>query len=135
MTKFRTALLGAAMPLAIFAAACHDKTTTPVLGAEKITLNPCTPSGTLTLAVAATARIDCSAGGSTLTLAGGGASYMIVPQFATDQGSNQFIEYQLFSGTVAGASASLTPSRTSRAALLSAAIAHKLIPPGRNMTA
>jgi hypothetical protein len=136
MTKFRTALLGAAMPLAIFAAACHDKTTTPVLGAEKITLNPCTPSGTLTLAVAATARIDCSAGGSTLTLAGGGASYMIVPQFATDQGANQFIEYQLFSGAVASASASLSPpSRTTRAALLSAAIAHKLIPPGRNLTA
>ncbi len=136
MTKFRSALLGVAIPLALFAAACKDNNTVaPTLGAEKITLNPCTPNGTLTLAVAATARIDCSAGGSTLTLAGGGASYMIVPQFATDQGANQFIEYQLFSGTVAGASASLSPSRTSRAALLSAAIAHKLVPPGRNMSA
>jgi hypothetical protein len=135
MTKFRTALLSGAIPLALFAAACNDNTVTQASGPVTITPNPCAPTGTLTLAVATTARIDCSNGGTTLTLAGNGANYLIVPEFANDQGANQFISYQMFTGNVSAASASLAPSRASRAAMLSAAVAHKLIPPGRNMSA
>jgi hypothetical protein len=135
MKLFRTALRRGVIPLAILAAACDGNGVTTAQRPITITPNPCTPTGTLTLAVAATARIDCSAGGTTLTLAGNGANYLIVPQFATDQGANQFIGYQLFTGNVAAASASLSPSRASRAALLSAAVAHKLVPPGRNMSA
>src|SRR5665213_1502355 len=135
MKMFRTALLRGAIPLAMLTAACHDNGVTAAQRPVTITPNPCTPTGTLTLDVATSARIDCSAGGTTLTLAGNGASYMIVPQLATDQGTNQFIGYQLFTGNVSAASASLSPSRASRAAMLSAAVAHKLVPPGRNMSA
>ena len=133
MNTFRTAVLRCAIPLALVAAACDGPKHSA--GGVKITLNPCTPSGTLTLAVAATARIDCSAGGTTLTLAGNGASYMIVPQFPTDQAPNQFVDYQLFTGQAVGTSASVTKYRASRSAIMSAATAAKLIPPGRNMFA
>ena len=133
MNMFRTAVLRCAIPMALFVAACDGPKHTA--GTVKITLNPCTPAGTLTLAVATTARIDCSAGGTTLTLAGNGASYMIVPQFPTDQAPNQFVDYQLFTGQVVGASASVTKYRTSRSAIMSAATAAKLVPPGRNMLA
>ena len=52
--------------------------------------------------------MDCSTGGTTVTLAGNGASYLIVPQFATDQGANTAVSYTLSSN--ATATASLTPS-------------------------
>lgn len=134
MKMFRTAVLRCAIPLAVFVAACDGPSHS---GARpvKITLNPCTPSGTLTLSVATTARVDCSAGGTTLTLAGNGASYMIVPQFPTDQAANQFVNYQLFTGDVVGASASLTTFRASRSAIMSAATSAKPAPPGRKMFA
>ena len=51
--------------------------------------------------------MDCSTGGTTVTLAGNGASYLVVPQFATDQGANAAVSYTLSSG--ATASTSRTP--------------------------
>jgi hypothetical protein len=135
MPKFRTALLSGMIPLAFLAAACNDTSVTQAIGPVTITPNPCTPTGTLTMAVATTTRIDCSAGGTTLTLEGNGANYLIVPQFPTDQAPNAFIPYQIFSGAVSTASTSRTPFHASRAAILSAAVAHKLLPPGRNMSA
>ena len=53
--------------------------------------------------------MDCGTGGTTVTLAGNGASYLVVPQFATDQGANTAVSYMLSSGT-ATASASRSPS-------------------------
>jgi hypothetical protein len=132
MKMFRTAVL-CAVPLAVFVAACDSPSHSA--GPVKITLNPCTPSGTLTLSVATTALVDCSAGGTTLTLAGNGASYMIVPQFPSDQAPNQFVDYQLFTGDVVGASASLTKFHASRSAIMSAAPAATPAPQGRKMFA
>ncbi|MGH7653447.1 MAG: hypothetical protein ACREN6_02175 [Gemmatimonadaceae bacterium] len=133
MKMFRTAVFRFAVPLAVLVAACDSPSHSA--GPVKITVNPCTPTGTLTLSVATTALVDCSAGGTTLTLAGNGASYMIVPQFPTDQASDQYVDYQLFTGDVAAASASLTKLRPSRSAIMSAATATKLVPPGRKMFA
>jgi hypothetical protein len=78
--------------------------------------NPCGSGGTVQLAVAQAARVDCSNGGTTITLAGAGASYLIVPQFATDLVPDQFVPYTLFSGTATAVSARLTPSYSSTAA-------------------
>lgn len=78
--------------------------------------NPCTPTGTLTLPLAQATRIDCSNGGTTLTLAGNGASYVIVPQFPTNLVVNQSVLYTLETGNLAAASLS-----ASRVAALNAA--------------
>jgi hypothetical protein len=55
----------------------------------------CAVSGTLQLAIAQAARVDCSNGGTTVTLAGNGASYLIVPQFAISLVPNSPIAYRL----------------------------------------
>src|SRR5262249_41046944 len=63
-----------------------------------------------TLAVAQASRVDCSNGGTTITLAGGGASYLVVPQFATDAVADQWVSYSMASGTItAAASAQRLP--------------------------
>lgn len=133
MTTSRSAAVRCAVLLALFVAACDGPKHRSQ--GETITLNPCTPTGTLTLTVATAARVDCSAGGTTLTLAGGGASYLIVPQFATDQAPNQFVNYQLFTGNVAAAAASQERVRAARAAMLAARASVTLNPPGRKMFA
>lgn len=68
-------------------------------------INPC-PGGTVQLAVGASARVDCSGGGTTVTLAGNGASYLIVPEFATEQGDTTPVRYNIATGTAASASIS-----------------------------
>ena len=75
---------------------------------NNFTINPCGAAGTLSLTIATAARMDCGSGGTTVTLAGSGASYLIVPQLATDQGTNTAVSYTLSSGT-ATATASRTP--------------------------
>lgn len=120
MNRFRFCTLRCVLPALVFAAACDNSNLPSASGPVTITSNPCSPSGTLTMAVATTARIDCSQGGTTLTLAGGGANYLIFPQFATDQANDQFISYQMFMGPVAGASASLSRAAAVRAAMQAA---------------
>ena len=68
--------------------------------------NPCLPGDTVRLTVAETARIDCGNGGTTVTFAGAGASYLLVPEFATDQAPFQFVFYSLASGSLSSAAVS-----------------------------
>ncbi len=77
--------------------------------------NPCLPTGTLSLSVAHATRIDCSNGGATLTLAGNGASYLIVPQFPTNVVLNQAVSYTLATGNLAAASLSAARAAALRA--------------------
>jgi hypothetical protein len=98
-------------------------TTTPGTGFK---LNPCGSGGTVQLNVAQSVRVDCGAGGTTVTLAGNGASYMIVPQFATDAAPNTWVSYTLSTGTVASASVSPSASRASFARASSSASLHGL---------
>jgi hypothetical protein len=65
---------------------------------------PCI-SDTVTLAALAVRRVDCSTG-TNITLAGNGASYMVVTQFATNAVTNTPIPYTLSTGSVAAASLS-----------------------------
>ena len=92
----------------VAAAACtnRDATTAPPPSGPSFTTNPCSVSGTLQLAAAQTARVDCGNGGTTLTLAGNGASYLIVAQFAASQVPNTFVKYHVSSGTALSASVS-----------------------------
>jgi hypothetical protein len=86
---------------AIGAVACNSTSSTaPPLTFAR---NPCSPTDTVRLAVAQTLRLDCSNGGTTVTFAGAGASYLIVPEFATDQAPFQLVDYSVASGTLAPA--------------------------------
>lgn len=94
--------------LLVTAAACtnNDATTGPNAGGTSFSSNPCSISGTLTLAVAQTARVDCGNGGSTVNLAGNGASYLVVAQFATSLVPSVFVPYHVSSGSAISASIS-----------------------------
>jgi hypothetical protein len=85
--------------LAVLSACGSDTPTGTTTGNNNFTINPCGAAGTLQLTVATSARMDCSTGGTTVTLAGNGASYLVVPQFATDQGANTAVSYMLSSNT------------------------------------
>jgi hypothetical protein len=63
------------------------------------------------LAVAQAVRLDCSNGGTTVTLEGGGASYLIVPQFPTDQAANLLVAYSMASGALAAAAPAAARAR------------------------
>jgi len=97
----RTALLASAV-----ASCSSDSSTTTPPGPVVFANNPCTPTGTLSLTVAQATTIDCSAGGSTLTLAGNGASYLIVPQFPTNLVVDQPASYTIETGNLAAAALS-----------------------------
>jgi hypothetical protein len=102
-----------ALALALLAAAgCsnNDATTGPNNGTS-FSVNPCSISGTLQLSAARTAVADCSNGGTTVTLAGNGASYLVVAQFAASLVPNAFVPYHVSSGTAI--SALRTRARTS----------------------
>jgi hypothetical protein len=83
--------------------------------------NPTTPGsetsscggGTVTLAALQGARFDCSAGTS-IQLAGNGASYLVVPQFATDDADNRAVSFMLGGGSTASAVAAAAAAANTR---------------------
>ena len=100
-----------------------------------IKTNPCSVSGTLQLAVATVSKVDCSNGGTTLTVAGAGASYLILTQLANNVGPFSFVQYHARSGTPAAAtSARLTNVRFAMQAATASASAAGL-PARRPMSA
>jgi hypothetical protein len=97
---------------ALWACSSSDTPTTPTGGGPgSFKSSPCSQTGTLQLAVAATARVDCSNGGTTVTLAGNGASYIVIAQFPVDLVPDTFVSYRVSSGTAVSASLSPAPSR------------------------
>ena len=95
---------------ALWACSSSDTPTTPT-GSASFKSSPCSQTGTLQLAVAATARVDCSNGGTTVTLAGNGASYIVIAQFAVDLVPDTLVPYRVTSGTAVSASLSPAPIR------------------------
>jgi hypothetical protein len=72
-------------------AACSGTPT----GTSKVTPGgPCSPSGTVSLSVNEGTTIDCT-NGSQVTVAGSGAVYLVVPQFAAGDVSYLFQDYTL----------------------------------------
>ena len=86
--------------------ACSDNPSDSNPTGPSFANNPCLADATVTLGSAEARRVDCTNGGTTVTLAGNGASYLVVAQFATDQGVNQLVRYTLASGSVSAATAS-----------------------------
>ena len=82
------------------AVACAHDVTAPSSTANG---SACAISGTLQLAVAQAARVDCSNGGTTFTLAGNGASYLIVPQLAVSLVPNSPVAFRLSASASASA--------------------------------
>ena len=111
----------------------HDATTAPSSTPTFTFKNaPCLASSTVQLTVAQTTRVDCTNGGTTVTLAGGGASYLVVTEFAADQVPDAFVPYRLVAGTAS--SASIIPTMPAASANRLGALANMLespIAPGR----
>jgi len=84
-------------------AACSASTTEPIPAGT-----PCGSGGTVSLAVAQTTVIDCS-NGTSVMMAGNGASYLVVAEFAGNQGPNSVVNYKLTAsgGAMAAAAASV----------------------------
>jgi hypothetical protein len=119
----RASLLGAAAALAsCTGGTTGDRVTNPA--ETDATAAPCVVTDTLRLTVAQTARVDCSNGGTTVVLAGAGASYLVVPEFATDQGGDAPVPYVLSATNAAPSAASVAA-----AALAPAAVAAGGLPP------
>ena len=87
----------------VLAAACNsgDKGVT-----QPNTGKPCGTSGTTQLSPLQAITVACSTG-TTVTLTGGGASYLVVPNLATGSAANQLNAYSL--GIVSGASSNVVP--------------------------
>jgi len=86
-TRYRPGHPGSISPASILIIGClvacsHDSSTgtKPTAGVACTTANG---SGTISLGAMQTATVDCSQGGNTFELAGGGASYLLVPELAT----------------------------------------------------
>src|SRR5690349_4896029 len=80
-------------------------------GSHSFNSSPCSQTTTLQLAVSTAARVDCSNGGTTLALAGNGASYVVVAQFPVDLVPDTFVRYRVSSGTAISASTTPLSSR------------------------
>ncbi len=88
-------------------AACgqaSDKVTAPVTTTPTLQSNPCTGGGSVQLTVNQATRIDCSNGGSTISLPGNGASYLLVPQFATENATDTPVSFLIGLGGTPSAS-------------------------------
>ncbi len=86
---------------------------------------PCA-TGSLQLSVNQAARVDCSNGGTTVTLTGNGASYLVVPEMAAEGVPNTPVPFRIglgsgasatFAGNFLSASASLARPALSLAAI------------------
>ena len=100
--RVRTPRLVSVVASLIVLVACNsDKGVTP-----PITAKPCGSGGTVQLSALQAATIACSTG-TTVTLQGGGASYLIVPNLATGNALNRLNTYTI--GLVSGASANVAP--------------------------
>jgi len=64
-------------------ACSHDSTSTGVKPTIGVACKPAAGGTTITLASTQSTAVDCAQGGTLFTLAGGGASYLLVPEFAT----------------------------------------------------
>jgi hypothetical protein len=115
-----------ALPLVVLTlAACSDAG--PVAVATK---QPCGSTNVVSLNVLQGATIDCSAG-SIIELTGGGARYLVVPEFAAGDVTNRATSYVLSdSDAVASPSSALASAYTTRAGSSSLSGARGAVGPG-----
>ena len=80
--------LASGLPASILVIACvmacsHDSSSTGVNPTTGVACKAATDATTITLNSMQTTTVDCSQGGTLFELTGGGASYLLVPEFAT----------------------------------------------------
>ncbi len=104
----RVQRLGVAALVAFAACSSAPNDTGPggTTGPVSFAKNPCAPTETVDLQPTQTVLLDCATGGNTATLAGNGASYLVIPQFPTNTVANIQVTYTLTTGTLTGASQS-----------------------------
>ena len=124
--------LGALAAIAVLAACARQETTAPS-STLSFKSNPCLSPDTVRLAVAQTQRIDCSNGGTTVTFAGAGASYLIVPEFATDQAPFQLVSYAVDSGSMGPAASASWVNASARRGGAELGLARALAPAQLNV--
>ncbi len=117
-----------------FALACANGPDAPPTTSTGVSFKsaPCSAATTVQLTVAQATRIDCANGGSTVTLAGNGASYLVVAEFASGQGPDAFVPYRLISGDAvpaAAAQATRIGSVSSRLGALANVVSTSLVAP------
>lgn len=120
--------------VSVFALACANSPDAPPTAGNGISFKsaPCSAAATVQLSVAQATRVDCTNGGSTVTLAGSGASYLVVAQFAGGQGPNSYVPYHLASGdavVAAAAQANRLGSSSSRLGALTGIVSTSLAAP------
>jgi hypothetical protein len=127
VTKKNLALAACAAVLA--ACSSSPSATSPNNNNNTVTFknSPCGAGGTVTMAVNTATRVDCSNGGTTVTLAGNGASYVVIPELPTDQVADNFVVYHLASGTLASSAASAGMLRAARR--LGSGVSTRLVTP------
>lgn len=103
MSSFVRVRAAALVPVLAAIAACShsDAGTGPV---PPVPLTACT-GGAVQLAANQAARVDCANGGNSLTLAGNGASYLLVPQFASGSAPDAAVAYTLSNPTASPSAA------------------------------
>jgi len=117
-------------------AACSSASDAPTAPVVAVQRTPCTGGATVVLGTLENARIDCTNGGTTVTLPGNGASYLVVPEFVTDQPAlDQLISYRLFAdnpaaGTISPRVASPVTA-AARLATTTATLPGGIAPPSR----
>jgi len=126
-------LSSAALLSAIACSNSPDAPTTPANTGVSFKSAPCSATSTVQLSAAQTTRIDCTNGGSTVTLAGNGASYLVVAELAGGQGPDSYVPYRLISGDATPAAASQANrlgSASSRLGALAGVVSTSLVSPG-----
>lgn len=103
--------LGVACVIAV--AACSspntDAPTTPVVLTQR---TPCTGGTSVAVGALQGVRVDCSNGGTTVTLPGSGASYLVVPEFVTENPAlDQLVSYRMFADNPAAGTISASVAR------------------------
>ena len=90
-------------------AACGQEPAAPI-SAQRTMDRACSAGSNISLASAQSTVVDCSNGGTTATLAAGGASYLVVAQLATGSAAPGLVAYTL--STDAGAAATSAASHS-----------------------
>jgi hypothetical protein len=98
-----------------------DQTAAPVTTIPTPTNDVACTTGTVQLAVLQSATVPCGSGNA-ITLPAGGATYLVVPQFATASAAYQSVPYSI-SASSAAATARESPSGTATPLQLAASIA------------
>src|SRR5579862_2131883 len=116
---------------ALLVACSGGSTSTVTVTPGSFARNPCNPAATVQLDATQSVLMDCTNGGTTVTLAGHGASYLVVPQFPTNSVANLPVSYTLATGSLTASIASTDRAAARLKAQVPAFVTAAGVPPHR----